>query len=111
MGEKHPANSEIIVKRNEIDSLVERVHALDVEADTEPVRGSGILDIGGGADEAIFVAMGGNARLDEHTSELQSLKRMSYAVFCLKTDTISQLAFSLIILTSAHYLHISTCCN
>src|SRR3546814_18711504 len=68
IGKKHPANAEIIVKRNEIDSLVERVHALDVEADTEPVRGSGILDIGGGADEAIFVAMAGNppAKRREH---------------------------------------------
>src|SRR3546814_10582003 len=56
IGKKHPANAEIIVKRNEIDSLVERVHALDVEAD----------------------------RSEEHTSELQSLMRISYAVFCLK---------------------------
>src|SRR3546814_3616983 len=28
---------------------------------------------------------GGNARSEEHTSELQSLKRTSYAVYCLKT--------------------------
>src|SRR3546814_6479256 len=27
------------------------------------------------------------ARSDEHTSELQSLMRISYAVFCLKTKT------------------------
>src|SRR3546814_10718381 len=27
---------------------------------------------------------GGTARSEEHTSELQSLKRISYAVFCLK---------------------------
>src|SRR3546814_8169033 len=27
----------------------------------------------------------GNLRSDEHTSELQSLKRISYAVFCFKT--------------------------
>src|SRR3546814_8599640 len=27
---------------------------------------------------------GGNARSEEHTSELQSLMRISYAVFCLK---------------------------
>src|SRR3546814_1076321 len=29
----------------------------------------------------------GNARSEEHTSELQSLMRISYAVFCLKTKT------------------------
>src|SRR3546814_2088614 len=28
-----------------------------------------------------------NARSEEHTSELQSLMRISYAVFCLKTNT------------------------
>src|SRR3546814_9347736 len=30
----------------------------------------------------------GLARSEEHTSELQSLMRISYAVFCLKTKTI-----------------------
>src|SRR3546814_6822964 len=32
-------------------------------------------------------AMGGAARSEEHTSELQSLMRRSYAVFCLKKNT------------------------
>src|SRR3546814_9390114 len=31
-----------------------------------------------------------NARLEEHTSELQSLMRISYAVFCLKKTTNSK---------------------
>src|SRR3546814_5388749 len=30
---------------------------------------------------------GGGARSEEHTSELQSLMRISYAVFCLKKKT------------------------
>src|SRR3546814_15299234 len=30
---------------------------------------------------------GGNGRSEEHTSELQSLMRISYAVFCLKKKT------------------------
>src|SRR3546814_10180652 len=30
----------------------------------------------------------GNARSEEHTSELQSLMRISYAVFCLKKNTL-----------------------
>src|SRR3546814_3976241 len=35
-----------------------------------------------------FVAMiRGNVRSEEHTSELQSLMRISYAVFCLKNKT------------------------
>src|SRR3546814_8419938 len=32
--------------------------------------------------------MDGSARSEEHTSELQSLMRISYAVFCLKKKTI-----------------------
>src|SRR3546814_4078612 len=33
------------------------------------------------------VAVGEALRSEEHTSELQSLMRISYAVFCLKTKT------------------------
>src|SRR3546814_1874269 len=36
----------------------------------------------GGGNEAVFG--GGKVRSEEHTSELQSLMRISYAVFCLK---------------------------
>src|SRR3546814_1442215 len=35
-------------------------------------------------------APAGEARSEEHTSELQSLMRISYAVFCLKKKTIQQ---------------------
>src|SRR3546814_6519937 len=31
-----------------------------------------------------FASLGGKGRSEEHTSELQSLMRISYAVFCLK---------------------------
>src|SRR3546814_8810414 len=34
-----------------------------------------------------------SGRSEEHTSELQSLMRISYAVFCLKKKTITTLAF------------------
>src|SRR3546814_349348 len=57
--------------------------------------GDGVLaDVGGGGGDAIGAAVvvrlvvlaqrGGDARSEEHTSELQSLMRISYAVFCLK---------------------------
>src|SRR3546814_5484542 len=39
------------------------------------------------------IALGGGkaeARSEEHTSELQSLMRISYAVFCLKTKKMKQ---------------------
>src|SRR3546814_7553382 len=35
----------------------------------------------------IFLGMPGAQRSEEHTSELQSLMRISYAVFCLKKQT------------------------
>src|SRR3546814_3821102 len=35
-------------------------------------------------------AAGGDRRSEEHTSELQSLMRISYAVFCLKKKTTTQ---------------------
>src|SRR3546814_6089700 len=55
----------------------------------------GIFGLGGAACRGVFTA-GGNAmvrrgrlmfRSEEHTSELQSLMRISYAVFCLKKKT------------------------
>src|SRR3546814_4822787 len=40
--------------------------------------------VGGGVDEATGIEV---VRSEEHTSELQSLMRISYAVFCLKKKT------------------------
>src|SRR3546814_1175252 len=42
-------------------------------------------------------------RSEEHTSELQSLMRISYAVFCLKQKNKK--------LTLTNYLHITQCCT
>src|SRR3546814_10596761 len=41
-------------------------------------------DIGGGRDAARRQLLEDHSRSEEHTSELQSLMRISYAVFCLK---------------------------
>src|SRR3546814_4127641 len=38
----------------------------------------------GGLDHVVFSGGIGHRRSEEHTSELQSLMRISYAVFCLK---------------------------
>src|SRR3546814_2015738 len=43
-----------------------------------------IRSIGSGNIGATNVLRTGNRRSEEHTSELQSLMRISYAVFCLK---------------------------
>src|SRR3546814_4749744 len=40
--------------------------------------------------QPIIRARSNHRRSEEHTSELQSLMRISYAVFCLKKKTISQ---------------------
>src|SRR3546814_10082924 len=37
-----------------------------------------------GSDDALRLAVSTERRSEEHTSELQSLMRISYAVFCLK---------------------------
>src|SRR3546814_9412480 len=43
------------------------------------------------------------ARSEEHTSELQSLMRTSYAVFCLKTTN-----FNFLIYQASHQTHTAT---
>src|SRR3546814_2462299 len=48
---------------------------------------SGLADQPGGFLR-ILGLLGGNHRSEEHTSELQSLMRISYAVFCLQKTTI-----------------------
>src|SRR3546814_5063680 len=50
------------------------------------LRDSGPAAARGGAGQAhLYPAFRGLFRSEEHTSELQSLMRISYAVFCLKT--------------------------
>src|SRR3546814_6401076 len=65
-------------------AAVERRQLFGVELDLEPVR------FGGGEYPRALVGRKADAfaegidRSEEHTSELQSLMRISYAVFCLK---------------------------
>src|SRR3546814_2676839 len=63
----------------------------EIEADRldMSLSGSGKVVLAGKAAQALVTVLGaGNVdahRSEEHTSELQSLMRISYAVFCLKT--------------------------
>src|SRR3546814_9976491 len=50
-----------------------------IQASIEPATEQEIADT--------VTVMGGQDRSEEHTSELQSLMRISYAVFCLKKKT------------------------
>src|SRR3546814_8488947 len=61
------------------------------ELRVRPIMRQKPVGIGGKAEEPAFLhgpfhrlALGGELRSEEHTSELQSLMRVSYAVFCLK---------------------------
>src|SRR3546814_9756039 len=82
----------------------------------------GVAEAADGARPVLFppgpqVATG-KARSEEHTSELQSLMRISYAVFCLKKNTkISRLILSgalyplILPISTALYIHPSLLTN
>src|SRR3546814_9258379 len=52
-------------------------------------RSTVVLPERGAWDLYVTAARGSDSRSEEHTSELQSLMRISYAVFCLKKKKIS----------------------
>src|SRR3546814_8706637 len=55
-------------------------------------------------DGAGTVALGSGAfRSEEHTSELQSLMRISYAVFCLKKKNTKTIYWLIIIISHSNY--------
>src|SRR3546814_8705938 len=55
--------------------------------DSAEAAGEALAKKLGAADVAALRAMDAETRSEEHTSELQSLMRISYAVFCLKKKT------------------------
>src|SRR3546814_1282620 len=55
---------------------------IEAGSDVATIRNSGAITAKVGGDDAA-------ARSEEHTSELQSLMRSSYAVFCLKKKKIT----------------------
>src|SRR3546814_10603301 len=59
----------------------------DAGTDRIEINANGVIDgdVEQGSEADVFVMNGGRIlRSEEHTSELQSLMRISYAVFCLK---------------------------
>src|SRR3546814_4609176 len=66
--------------------------------------------LGGDHSQRNLVEFGEIGRSEEHTSELQSLMRISYAVFCLKKKNTYLHYFHIqerMVLTSSH-IHINT---
>src|SRR3546814_2661850 len=68
---------------------------LDAVAVDVAVKRRAEIDVGAGGSlrrrRQLEAEQPGRRRSEEHTSELQSLMRISYAVFCLKTKTIKQI--------------------
>src|SRR3546814_2322687 len=59
----------------------------DIEAATDWLRAKGLA---AAQKKSSRTAAEGLVRSEEHTSELQSLMRISYAVFCLKKKTAAR---------------------
>src|SRR3546814_9241813 len=82
-------------------ALVRAIKAGDVSLDTlllftQPVTDSGELFEAGRLLRAIFFAHRLTTRSEEHTSELQSLMRISYAVFCLKKQIFTNTGWRIV---------------
>src|SRR3546814_6241930 len=78
-----PAAVGLLRRRHE---AVGHLVGIEHHAAVDVARGApdGLDERGGGAQEALLVGI--EDRSEEHTSELQSLMRISYAVFCLKKN-------------------------
>src|SRR3546814_8878318 len=84
-GNRHdPRETEAVDHLSHLDAgprpLADRGKAFLVDVDDDDGRGDGLTRIG----ELVKVEDPQAKRSEEHTSELQSLMRISYAVFCLK---------------------------
>src|SRR3546814_1240916 len=93
-GEWEKAEVQVLYSRL-ISDFFDVQAGLRYDFEPDPERAYGVIGLQGLApqffevDSAIFVSNKGDVsvRSEEHTSELQSLMRTSYAVFCLKKNT------------------------
>src|SRR3546814_10790663 len=78
----HPDYAAIAGQINRIDVYKQAAAATGTALPSSPLRSSKLLDgtVWDGSNPTAYAD-----RSEEHTSELQSLMRISYAVFCLKT--------------------------
>src|SRR3546814_8817949 len=67
-----------------LGSELEQAMAQDAQIPSEPLHSSGRRSSG---PSGVLRRLESRVRSEEHTSELQSLMRISYAVFCLKKKT------------------------
>src|SRR3546814_5481557 len=74
----------------ETAQIVERELGVDPQEAARMMRGTGVLPCRQQLTSAYLGQDGNAGRSEEHTSELQSLMRTSYAVFCLKKKNINK---------------------
>src|SRR3546814_6946876 len=77
---------ETVDRQREVRLVVPDRRQLETEVGRTAPRTSRVA-VGRGYAPDGFGFVGGRVRSEEHTSELQSLMRISYAVFCLKKKT------------------------
>src|SRR3546814_4334830 len=68
----------------------EKVEASAAEIQADGGQARALVGDASQEEDAATFAAAAEARSEEHTSELQSLMRISYAVFCLKKKTKEQ---------------------
>src|SRR3546814_1410269 len=82
----HPAREHGGRRRGERGRRIEHQNAAQIVRDQRVEQRPGAI-----AREQFGIVVAARARSEEHTSELQSLMRISYAVFCLKKKTINRI--------------------
>src|SRR3546814_1785590 len=91
---------------NGVERRADFVADADDEAALGQVGGVGgflrALQFGVGAGVRLYL-IDQHARSEEHTSELQSLMRISYAVFCLKKNKNPQIVTRIVTATDHEY--------
>src|SRR3546814_2787087 len=80
--------------------IADLAKARDPLVERRPMRHAAAIDIVGQMIDQLHprtdrVAIDAVLRSEEHTSELQSLMRISYAVFCLKKNTQNKIQYTM----------------
>src|SRR3546814_10462941 len=93
-----PGKEAVMITVEYPPGAVDPVHRHDADAFVYVLEGAIVMQVKGGepmtlsAGQSFYEAPGDihtvGLRSEEHTSELQSLMRISYAVFCLQNKTI-----------------------
>src|SRR3546814_9058214 len=83
-GDMATASAEVFDPQHRSFSPVQAMATARMDATATPLLNGSVLVTGGASATNLPIS---HARSEEHTSELQSLMRTSYAVFCLKKHT------------------------